>query len=246
MTFLAGIASSVAKDHSYSWTKTISYARQLKINVVQLYLPDSKYINNATHKVLPELENFKEIYFHLPADNNCIQHIHTEMKNHLFIQHERLIDPGLIKNIRDNEGSLGIENDNPFGISTHLHRIKEAANQNIDVHAVIDPSRYYHYFHQKLSAEMITAKIIDVLKYCSTHNIPVILHIIDHDPFDAHRSNWTPLFKGVIPWPEIFEFIIRNRIQLRSVIFEYENFEHTRQSIDNLIDWFSNYQENSF
>ncbi|MGD9898942.1 MAG: hypothetical protein AB7T22_07410 [Calditrichaceae bacterium] len=244
--FLAGIASSIARDHSYSWSKTISYARELKFNTVQLYLPDFKNISKAYREVLPDIEYFKEVYFHLPPDNKCLRYIHPDMKNCLFVQHERFINIGLMQIISDNEGSLGVENDNPLEISTLINRIEEAANHNVDVHAVIDPSRYYHYFYSHLSIETITAEIIDVLKYCSTNNIPVILHIIDHNQFNAHRSNWTPLFEGVIPWPEIFEYIIRNRIQLRSVIFEYEIPEHTRQSINNLIDWFNNYHQNSF
>lgn len=241
---LVGIASSVARDHAYSWSKTVRYAQELKISAVQFYLPDSKFINNAYREVLPDLKFFKEIYFHLPPENKNLDYIHADMKKYLFIQHERFINSGLINTIQQYKSPFGIENDNRSEISTFIHHIEDAANHHIDVYAVIDPSRYYHYFYSALSIEIITAEIFNILRYCSKNNIPVILHIIDHNTFVAHRSNWTSLFDGVLPWTKIFDYIIRNRIPLRSVIFEYENFEHTRQSIDNLIRRFKNYQMN--
>ncbi len=238
-----GIASSIACQFNFNWQKTLHFAKELNVSIIQLFLPPIALLKQYVNEIESEADNISELYFHLPKPKQAeeISDYYKQLKLRksvdLIIQHEKFLDGKTLNYIEENKLPFGLENDQTNNINSYLERLDELKNINIDLTAVIDVSRFYLQYHERFSAKEIYNEIIKILDYCDKQSIPVVFHVIDHVDYEAERNSWTALFSGIIPWKNIFNYAFEHNIFVKSIIFEYEDFHKTKVSVDLLRNW---------
>jgi len=234
-----GIASSVAKASGFDWMKTIEIANKLNVSVIQLHLNQFKPEFNWQ---LNLAERFKQIYIHLPADFNYKHPFVASLKNipnsPLLIQHERYLNRDDIDFFIASRLPLGFENDQQNYLYGYFDQLKKLHYLGLNIAAVIDLPRFYHQFIGKQDEKEIYNHILNVLTWCKSLQISVIMHTIDIADYQPKQASWTPIFEGILPWKEVLTFSIKESIPVKSIIFEYEDFPNMEKSICLLREWF--------
>ena len=237
-----GIANSVFKTTDYDWIKTIEFANQLKISILQLHIGQFDPEYNWSIKIC----NFSEVYLHLFTDTNCsqlpLETINRNLKTPILIQHERYIQLKDIEFFKNNQLSLGYENDQDKLLGDYFSSLNDLHRHKLNITAIIDFPRFFHQFLAKHSEQDVYNQIINILIWCRDNHIPVILHAIDINDYDPHVSKWVPLFSGILPWNKFLKFVLNESIPIKSIIFEYEDTINTEKSVYSLREWFKNYQ----
>jgi hypothetical protein len=108
-----------------------------------------------------------------------------------------------------------------------------ANNVGIRIYPVIDIPRF---FHAKIgfSEEEAINWCFQLLNFFGNREIPILLHLIDTKTRDQDRSEFCPLGEGSIPYKKIFDFILKNKVDLEGIIFEYLDKVNPLKSRDNL------------
>ena len=233
-----GIASSVAYTYGYSWQKTLELAKKLNLSVIQLHINQFEPDFNLQLKT----ETFDQLYVHLNSEFNYshpfITNIGKYSRLQALIQHEKYIKDGDINFLSRHHLPLALENDNGEKINGFITKLESLMRSELDLHVVIDYTRFVHQFHNRYSLNDIFEHVVDILNLCKVQNIPVLLHTIDISSFDPHSSNWLPVFEGLVSWDKLFSFVIESSIPVKAVIFEYEDFSNTEKSVYSLREWF--------
>jgi hypothetical protein len=237
-----GIASSVTSSSGYNWKKTIEIAKQFDISILQFHINqfDSKFEWQKNQS------KFKQIYLHLPPEFDYLHPSILPIKKlktfPILIQHERYLQKKDIAFFIEMNLPLGFENDQANELNTYFNSLKSLLAKRLNLTSVIDFPRFFHQFHEKYSEELIYNQIINVLKWCKDNQVPVILHAIDIANYNPARSNWVPIFRGILPWTKFLTFILEESIPVKSLIFEYEDIINTEKSVYSLREWFSSIQ----
>ncbi len=240
-----GIASSVAKAFGYDLQKTILFARELQVSLIQLYLPSLRKLHDYFSQFKKYADSSCAFVWHLPpiTDSAQFEQYLKELKKHLdvgiLIQHERLLNGALSRLINKSGYTLGLENDDAVNYKeSFLLAVKQYYRQtHQDLAVVLDVSRYFHQRHQRYSSDVLICALQSLFDFCKTNTIDLIFHVIDHKTLEAGREHWTPLFDGDIPYVSLFDYIRKKNIPLKSCIFEYEDYEKTRLSVQRLISF---------
>jgi hypothetical protein len=240
-----GIASSIAKESGFSWEQTIADADRLGVSLVQLYLPpEPDSIQNYMQLLDASAYAGFSCYFHLPDSVNSNQlkryqqNLGQHSKSALFILHEKYFSDNLLDVLLEQQLMIGIENDAPGPeIDLYLKRLSQLNKYGINLTVVFDYSRFYAQFYEKYGTAKIAERSAEIIRFCRDHYVPLVLHVIDHWDVKAQRENWTVLFDGRLPWKKLIKNALDKAPVLKSLVFEYENYNHTEQSIWELGKW---------
>jgi hypothetical protein len=239
--FDIGVATSIAKKYQYSWQFTIKYCLENNITAIQFYLSQSS---------IPKILAGRTIaikYLHLPAPlrndlypilDACNEYRDYYNSDRLIIhQSESLTLKKQIKTIRffTKQGyKIGIENEGGINLKSYFKLIYACRHLDKNVFVVLDIHRFFHNHYLVYPNEIILDEMIRILKWCKQVGINIVLHIIDSKSLSAGREFWCPLFKGLIPYHEIFFYIRNKEIDIESIIFEFETENDTIMSIEAL------------
>ncbi|MFC2088336.1 hypothetical protein ACFLSX_01950 [Calditrichota bacterium] len=233
--FDLGIATSVAKKQNYSWQKTTEIAKSLSLKAIQFYLPQ-----NGKIPIVDVSSYFNNIYLHLPNT------YHLQIKQNLLAaeefydiysskkiivhQNENLSNKEnleTISNFAQKGFKVGIENEAKTNLYSYIELIKYLYQNNMNIFSVIDFHRFYCNFHKQFNPELIFDMILRLFDLCVVNKIDTVIHLIDSNSFSSERKYWTPILNGILPYTEIFSYIIK------SIILEYETEELIGKSISN-------------
>ncbi len=233
-----GIASSVASESGFNWMKTVEIANKLDVSVLQLHL--SQYCPEFDWDT--NLADFNQVYMHLPANfyhsNPFINSIKTLSNKPLLIQHECYLNQKDVLFFKKYQFFLGFENDPNNNLNNYFKQIKKLYSEDINLSAVLDLPRFFQQFQIKYKEKEIYNYIIQILEWCKDINIPVIIHAIDIDDYNAEPSKWVPIFEGILPWKNLLFYVVEKSIPVQSIIFEYEDVVNTEKSVYSLREWF--------
>ena len=234
-----GIASSVAKASGFDWIKTIEIAEKLSLQVIQFHLNQYKPEFNWQNDLI---RRFEQIYIHLSAElsysHPFINLIKESPNKPLLIQHQRFLDQEDISFFIKNSFLLGFENDNRSKLNDYFYQLQKLHSTGLNLSAIVDLPRFYHQFQNNHKEDEIFNHILKILKWCKTNEIPIVVHAIDIADYQSDYDNWVPVFEGILPWNDFFSFIIEDKIQIKSIIFEYEDVPNTEKSVYSLRKWF--------
>ncbi|HQV31673.1 MAG TPA: hypothetical protein PKV71_07345, partial [Calditrichia bacterium] len=101
------------------------------------------------------------------------------------------------------------------------------------IYPVLDIPRLFH-----RDLEMETGESLEwcyqVLNFFGNRRIPILLHLIDAQDNEQSRNSFVELGKGVLPYDEIFRFILKTRPTIAGAILEFEDKVHPISSRDYL------------
>jgi len=243
--FQIGIASSIAKPFGYSWSRTLEAASRLNLSLVQFYIPeDRQELLNQLSSVKSAKTGGFEIYFHLPNVSdmefllNSLQLINEYFPDKLYIIHERLFDPKLIGFLAPLKLQIAIENDSATSDILYYHKLLGQLNgSGINFTAVFDYSRFYIQFASGNKVNEIENQAMEIIRFCQRTKTTLLFHVIDHSDQNAMRENWTVLFDGLLSWKDLISYALKETDVLKSLIFEYEDYDQTEKSIERLKSW---------
>lgn len=237
-----GVATSVARDNSFSWDDTVDFTLFHKLNSIQFYVPQNKILTK-----IPDHKYFKNIYLHLPIEYDLntdellvfASNFKTYFNSNKLIIHQKeslsLQETFEIIEKYNNAGFfVGIENEGSQDINSYFDLINFLSWQKCKFFVVPDIHRFYFNFALKHDESIIYKKIIKIFKYCNNSDIKIILHVIDSMSFKSNRNDWIPIFEGIVPYSRLFKFISNHHINIESLIFEYENYDHVTNSLENI------------
>ncbi len=237
-----GVATSVAKNNNFSWQDTVDFASSLKLNSIQFYIPQNR--------ILPQVSNlikFENIYLHIPNDYDLIldelilftsnfKKLYDSDK--LIIHQKESLSFQETKKIAEQLNcaglQVGIENEGTKNLYSYLELIEFLSKSDTKFYIVLDIHRFYFNYVAKYKEEVIFKVICQLLDFCSKSKINMVLHVIDSKSFKSNRSDWVPLFEGIIPYSQLFKYISTNKIDIESIIFEYESYLSVTKSLENL------------
>lgn len=233
-----GVSTSIAKKYQYSWKYTIDYCLENNLEAIQFYLSQIE---------IPKISagcTIVKKYLHLPVLlqgnlnpilNACNEYRTYYKSNKLIIhQKESISINSQIKTILlfTNQGyKIGLENDGGDNLKSYFKLIESYYRLDDNVFAVLDVHRFFHNHYHIYPKEIILDEVIRTLKWCKQMNINIVLHAIDSTSFGGDREFWCPIFKGLIPYRDIFFYLVNKEIYIESVIFEFETEDNTSMSI---------------
>jgi len=240
--FDIGIATSIAKHKNYSWSYTAKCANTLNVTSVQLYLPSDNIIPDIRNT-----KNYSNRYLHLPNDYfikistylDCIKIFQKRYKSSKIIIHQndnlnKDQYSEIISLFNKNSIMVGMENESYTEIDTYLDLVESLSKANDNVFAVLDVHRFYHNFHGRFDRLKITNAIMTFIDFCAKNQLKVVIHVIDSISYDSDRKKWVPVFHGIVPYKEIFNYLLKIELPIESIILEYESMENIIESINNI------------
>ena len=239
-----GVATSIAKKYNYSWDITAQFCEKHLLTAIQFYL--------SSNFEIPELSLPSTIgkrYLHLPADvydnpekyfSVCNRFRSLYQTDKLVLHQDCTFSPNdqvsIIREFNKQGFIVGIENENTKGLSNYLELLKLNISSGNKAFCVLDIHKFFNIFHKDCHLELIKDAITRILSYCKKYDINILLHIIDSKSFQGDRNHWRPMFKGIVPYTEIINYISEKAIDIDAVIFEYENESLVIESLENLKD----------
>jgi hypothetical protein len=237
-----GVATSIAFDNQYSWQDTYDFAITNQLNSIQFYVtPDYRL------PIISDFKHFKNIYLHLPIDydvrvkdlmlfiNNFVTKYHS--KKLIIHQKEGLTfqkQASIIREYYENKLLVGVENEGQQDLGIFLDLIQFLNQTGIKFFVIVDIHRYFFNYIDKYEDKEIFLMILETLDYCKNNNLPIVLHVIDSMSFKGDRQDWIAILEGIVPYRQLFKTILKKKIDIESIIFEYENYQHVKKSLDNL------------
>ena len=79
-----GIASSIACQFNFNWQKTLHFAKELNVSIIQLFLPPIALLKQYVNEIESEADNISELYFHLYVTGIQIPAWHTKAMQDAF------------------------------------------------------------------------------------------------------------------------------------------------------------------
>ena len=239
--FNLGVASSVAKEYDYSWQHTADIAASFNLTALQLYLHNTDSI-----EYVPGVTRFNQIYLHLPdiayksapaVSDICIKFRNYYSSNNLIIHQPHLqTAKGFIDGLDelvDKGFRIGIENHKTTDLHAYFELLQHIKGKGC-YYAVMDIHKFFYNFYQNVDLEVILETLRSLLHLCKKENIGVVLHLIDSISYSGGREFWQPIFNGILPYRDIFDYILDRGIEIEAVIFEYENEAHIQQSVKHI------------
>jgi hypothetical protein len=255
-----GIANSVSYNLDFDPLDTIQFMRQSNFEIIQIYLnkdliKDSQKLDSLRQELTEK--PLSKIYFHAAGEFNQV-FLTTEYKEALFSFLEHLKQSRIIFHFDENEeleSMLKIVDqfsatnriiylENFFqgeGVQSAEKNLRKftavfSLVNNLDVRIcpVIDIPRF---FHQKIkfSPQQALDWCYQILNFFGNRKLPVLLHLIDAGNAKQERSDFCPIGEGYIPYPEILQFIMKNRVAIEGIILEYLDKVNALQARDNLL-----------
>lgn len=237
--FDLGIATSVAKNHNYSWKFTSETAKSVNLRTIQFYLPE-----NCKIPIIDNYEYFDNIYLHLPNDyiHNAKRYLlaarsfsENYHSNNLVIhQNESLLHKDFLDSISiyiQNGFRVGIENEASTNLYSYLDLIEYLIQNKVKIFSVLDFHRFFNNFYDQYNSELILDMIFRFLAFYVNSDLKIVMHLIDSKSFSSDRRFWTKILNGILPYREIFSYILKKQIKVESIILEYETTELVKESI---------------
>jgi len=243
-----GVATSIAKENNFSWQDTVDFALEHKLNTIQFYV--------TQNSILPQISNasnIKNIYLHLPIDydlkiNELILFAKDYRKlyksNKLIIHQKESLSSQQTHEIISkyyHVGFLvGIENEGNEDLRSFQKLIQYLSKNKSKFFVVPDIHRFYFNYQINYSENEIYNEICKIFNLCKVFGSRIVLHVIDSISYKSNRNDWVSMFKGIIPYSNLLNYISEKRIDIESIIFEYESYNPVIKSLDNLkkIDYY--------
>lgn len=237
-----GVATSIAIDNQYSWQDTVDFAKKNRLNTIQFYIPENIKIPQISNLPL-----FKNCYLHFPNDydstlERCLsfsndfkkmynsEKIIIHQKEDLTFNESKII----IECINQNDLFVGLENEGQTDLFSYFNLLEYLSKSVNKMFAVIDIHRFYNNYNSNYNNEEIIEMIFKLLEFCQSLDLKIILHIIDSKSFKNNRNDWVPIFEGIIPYSRLLNFIYNKKINIESIVFEYESLADVKNSLENM------------
>jgi hypothetical protein len=246
-----GVATSIAKDNHFSWQDTVDYARKQNLNSIQYYVPQNKIL-----PITSNLANLENTYLHLPIDYDSKTEelilFSKDFKSNynsnklIFHQKESLVfqkTKEVIEKFNQAGFLVGVENEGSKDLNSYYELVNFLSESNVKFYAVLDIHRFYCNYSDKFENELIFEMICKLIDFCSKSGIKIVMHIIDSKSFKINRDDWVPLFEGIVPYPQLLNYISKMKITIESIIFEYEATAPLTNSLENLKNFDYNYNK---
>jgi len=254
-----GVANSVSYNMDYDPVDTLSYAVQSDFDIIQIYINHEMLEKKKDLETLStNIRNLSkaDIYFHAEdAFNEAFTK--SKYRESFFSYLNEFTRPRVIYHFDESEeldtilkivDHLSNENqhiylENYFQFSGRILAEKNlrkftavfslANNAGVRIRPVIDIPRFYQ---SKIgfSEEEALNWCFQLLNFFGNRDLPIILHLIDTQTREQDRSGFCPLGEGSIPYETIFDFILKNKVGLEGIIFEYLDKVNPLKSRENL------------
>jgi len=243
-----GVATSIAKENNFSWQDTVDFAIRYNLSTIQFYLTQNNNLPKTSN-----YSNFKNIYLHLPLEYDlkikelilfALDFRKLYDSNKLIIhQKESLsfLETYEIIKIYNQAGFVvGIENEGNKDLRSYQKFIQYLSKNKSNFFVVPDIHRLYFNYAKNYSEKEIYNEICDIFDLCKVNESRIVLHVIDSISYKSNRNDWVAMFKGILPYSNLLNFISKKRIDIESMIFEYESPNPVIKSLENLkkIDYY--------
>lgn len=259
-----GIANSVSANFGYDVFDTLKYEEQSNFDLIQIYL-NSELLNDNIY--LKKLQNYllksncKPVYFHAEGFlNRKFQEseysrklfefvsnfdegkliIHFDESAHLeemldvisaFSDHKPVF---YLENYFRSQGKINAEKN----IRKYLALFTLANSQQFSLAPVIDIPRFFNASREFTSEEALQW-CFELFNYFGNRGIPILLHLIDAMKPTQERNSYCTIGEGYIPYPDIFQFIVKIKAPIEGIILEFEDKINPLKSRDNLTSFLS-------
>ena len=254
-----GVANSVSYNLDYDPFDTLYFVAQSGFDIIQIYINDAMLADkDKLSELKKRLLNLTDtsVYFH--SDGAFNQAYTTSPYKESFFRFLRdFSEPKIIYHFDENEDlenilkiinhfegdhrQIYLENYFQFeGINAAEKNLRKytavfslANNSGIRIHPVIDIPRFYN-ARLGFSAEAAINWCFQLLNFFGNRKMPALLHLIDSRTENQESREFCPIGEGIIPYTEIFKFLIKNRGFLEGIILEYLDKGNPLKSRDNL------------
>jgi len=258
-----GIANSVSANFGYDVFDAFKFEEQSNFDLIQIFLNsehlnDSNFLNKLRDFLLRS--NDKPVYFHAEGFlNRKFQESEYSKKLFEFVsnfEHKKLIlhfDEtaqleemlDIISYFSDHKPVLYLENyfqlpgkvNAEKNIRKYLALFTLANSQQFNLAPVIDIPRYFN-ASLKFTNDEALQWCFELFNYFGNRGIPILLHLIDATKPTQERNSYCTIGEGYIPYPEIFQFMLKIKVPIEGIILEFEDKIHPLKSRDNLISFF--------
>jgi len=261
-----GIANSVSANFGYDIFDALNFEKQSNFDLIQIFL-NREHINDAIF--LKKLKDYlfgsrgKPVYFHAQGFlNREFQESEYSQKLFEFIsnfdhskliihfdetaQLEEMLD--IISYFSDHKPVLHLENyfrspgkiNAEKNIRKYLALFTLANSQEFKLAPVLDIPRLFNAKLEFTNDEAVQW-CFELFNYFGNRGIPILLHLIDANKATQERNTYCSVGEGYIPYPDIFQFIVKIKVPIEGIILEFEDKIHPLKSRDNIISFFSKY-----
>ncbi|HQU72686.1 MAG: hypothetical protein KDI06_03380 [Calditrichaeota bacterium] len=256
-TFPIGVANSVSSNFGFDPIDTIEYAQNGRFEILQIYLNQQVLDDPAVlDRILKDSHQFSKVYYHGEGYLND-EFPGSDYQKKLYAFLERTEAPSFILHFDEKTNidvlirvveKLGKQKPAILVENFFREKGKEAAEKNLKkflalftlstnfgtpIYPVLDIPRLFH-----RDLEMETGESLEwcyqVLNFFGNRRIPILLHLIDAQDNEQSRNSFVELGKGVLPYDEIFRFILKTRPTIAGAILEFEDKVHPISSRDYL------------
>jgi hypothetical protein len=240
--YTLGIATSVAKHRHYSWAATLDFLTTHHLQTIQFYW------QNPLPRLAPKsIKECQKIYLHLDEITGAnfagtlrgCREFSRYYSADAIIVHQQKSYVGtdlftVISTLNSAGFTVGIENHDLKEPAEFKNTVIKARHRNYTIFIVLDIHKFFNRLIRKLSPEQILGAVQEMLRLGKQLNLTIVLHIIDSYSFTATRKKWCPIFAGIVPYTQIFDFMQREGILDAELILEYEEESMTVESIKRL------------
>jgi len=236
-----GVATSIAKENNFSWQDTVDFTLRYNLNTIQFY--------NTHNNILPKISNisnFKNIYLHLPIEYDLkleeLILFATEFKkiynsSNLIIHQKEYLSfqetNEIIGKFNKAGFFVGIENEGNEDLRSYNNLIQYLSKNKSNFFVVPDIHRLYFNYVKNYSEKEIYNEICEILDLCKVIGSKIVLHVIDSISYKSNRNDWVAMFRGILPYSNLLKYISEKRIDIESMIFEYESYSPVINSLEN-------------
>ncbi len=250
-----GVANSVSANFNFDPLDTLEFALQKQFDMAQIYINENMVSDTTLLGKIKQFESkFQRVYFHASgflapemvsspyfqklgrflattAHPNCIIHFSDTVPVDQLI---RLLEKNRRKPFR-------------FYLENYFYRPgKEQVQKNLKKYMavftlmttgrdhlvpVLDVPRLFHRNCGFTTQEALNW-CFQLFNFFSQKGYPLLLHLVDFVNEAQHHHQFRALGEGYIPYPKIFEFILKTRPLLEGIILEYEDKLNPLKSIE--------------
>ncbi len=248
-----GVANSVSANFSFDPQDAYRYAVQEGFDLLQVYLTESLLKSEEMgwmQKVIAE--GTLRFYFHLPGQLNA-QFFRQEFWRLFQRCLDRCPDVPVLLHFDETadleEMLAGIRKLAQLPVTVYLENYfqlegNENARKNLKkylalftlanageltLRPVLDIPRCFHQ-RLKFSPREALEWCFQILNYFGNRHLPLLLHLIDVRDENQLRSSFCSIGEGIVPYPDIFRFMEKNRIPVEGIVLEYEDKLHPLES----------------